>query len=146
MVVLRNKEFSKGKAKIIYGALGVKNEVGKTINKKLNKKIIPTKSNYQLKREAVETTQKIDNTLYKAAENPGKFVREDIIKEGLSKPLQASTLVAPIPGSALASPLVGKIEQKTTGKYTKKLAEGLDKVAGSTIENGINIAKQFIPV
>lgn len=146
MIVLRNKEFSSKKSKVIYETLKAKNKVGGVINKKLKKKIIPTKSNYQLKREAIKTNQKIDNTAYKAAENPGKFIREDIIKEGLSKPLQTSALIAPVPGTALASPFIGKLEQRTTGKFTKKLAEKIDKVAGSTIENGINVAKQFIPV
>lgn len=136
MIIKRNKEFSLKGTRMLAG---------------FNKKIL-RKAPYQAKRSAIKTQNKviggvakIKTSLEEAAMNPGGATRK-ITKTVIEKPLTTATVMAPVPGTTLAAPAVSKLEGRTTGKFTKKVAREIDNRLGPTLENGVNSLRYAIPV
>lgn len=136
MIILRHKEFSLAATRHLAGIL----------------KRVPGKTSYQAKRAAIKTqnkvigkTAKVVTKLEEAALNPGGATRK-ITKTVVENPLTTATIAAPLPGTSLAAPAVNKLERKTTGKVTKKIAKVVDDKLGSVIENGVNSLRYTLPV
>lgn len=143
MIILRRKNFSKNKTKAIYETIKAKEKIVNGVKKKMGKETSIV-SDYQRKRKAIEIKNSVDSAIFEVGTNPGGAVRK-IGGKIIENPATTATVIAPLPGSALLAPTVNKVEQRTTGKFTKKLAKGIDKVAGQAIEDGVNAFK-YLPI